>query len=145
MKVKLKRLEIENKKWKWKKKFSRILEKRESRWCLLCVYYIKSFFAKLFDVSLSLFVCWQSCATKVQARQFVLQDELWSGYFNVQITICFRQSIYQLLLSKSDGFNLIEELFLNNQFQCFSIHAFGWLEVWQSVWKLRVIVSSRAA
>ena len=76
---------------------------------LLCVYYIKSFVAKLFDVSLSLFVCWKSCARKVQARQFVLQDELRSGYFNVQITICFRQSIYQLLLSKSDGFNLIEE------------------------------------
>ena len=32
--MKLKRLEIENEKWKWKK-FSRILEKRESRWSLL--------------------------------------------------------------------------------------------------------------
>ena len=31
--MKLKRLEIENEKWKWKK-FSRILEKRESRWSL---------------------------------------------------------------------------------------------------------------
>ena len=119
-----------------------ILSSIEPVFSNLCVLYIKSYVAKLFDVSLSLFVCWKSCARKVQARQFVLQDELRSGYFNVQITICFRQSIYQLLLSKSDGLNLIEELFFYNQFQCFSIHAFGWLEVWQSVWKLQVIIFS---
>ena len=118
-----------------------ILSSIEPVFSLLCVYYIKSFVAKLFDVSLYLYL------GKVAPQRFKPQKLYCKMNFGVVISMFKSRFVLDSQFTSYYFQNQmvwiwLRNCFFYNQFQCFSIHAFGWLEVWQSVWKLQVIIFS---